>query len=167
MNSKLQFDFLANKEDNTLTIRREFAADRQLVWDCHTKSELLDQWFAPSPLTTKTRSMEFRDGGHWHYAMVEPDGTEHWGLTEYVKIRPIDSYTALDAFSNDKGKINAELPRARWEVTFADKDNHTLVETVATYNTLQDLESVIQMGMQEGMASTLEKLDELLQTLKK
>lgn len=39
----LQFDFLANKENNTLTIRREFAANRQLVWDCYTKEELLTQ----------------------------------------------------------------------------------------------------------------------------
>ncbi|MES2388518.1 MAG: hypothetical protein V4543_10990 [Bacteroidota bacterium] len=24
-------------------------ADCRLVWDCYTKSELLDQWFAPAP----------------------------------------------------------------------------------------------------------------------
>ena len=78
MKHLLQFDFLADKEKNTLTIRREFMANRQLVWDCYTKSDLLDRWFAPKPFTTKTKSMEFREGGHWHYAMVEPDGKEYW-----------------------------------------------------------------------------------------
>ena len=34
--NKLQFDFLVNKKDNTLTIVREFNAERQLVWDCYT-----------------------------------------------------------------------------------------------------------------------------------
>lgn len=63
MNSILQFEFLANKDNNTLTIRREFAAERQLVWDCYTKQELLDQWFAPKPFTTKTKSMDFKSGG--------------------------------------------------------------------------------------------------------
>jgi uncharacterized protein YndB with AHSA1/START domain len=43
MKADLQFDFLVDKENNTMTIRREFAAKRQLVWDCHTKSELLDR----------------------------------------------------------------------------------------------------------------------------
>lgn len=167
MNHPLQFDFLADKEKNTLTIRREFLAGRSLVWDCYTKSELLNQWFAPKPLTTKTKSMDFREGGHWHYAMVEPGGTEHWGLTMYLKIKPIDYYTALDAFTNAAGEINKDLPRAEWLVTFTDKGENALVETVVTYKSLSDLEMVIKMGMEQGMIATLEKLDELLLTLKK
>ena len=165
MNAHLQFDFLVDKEKNTLTINREFSADRPLVWDCYTQSELLDQWFAPRPLTTKTKSMDFREGGHWHYAMVEPNGTEYWGLTEYVKIKPIDYYTSLDAFSNAAGEINKDLPRAAWRITFIEKGENTLVETIVTYQSLSDLEKVIQMGMEQGMKATLKKLDELLFTI--
>lgn len=167
MKNNLQFDFIADKEKNTLTIRREFLGDRPLVWDCYTKSELLDRWFAPAPLTTRTKSMDFREGGHWHYAMVEPNGTAYWGYTEYVKINPIDYYTALDAFSNEAGEINKDLPRAEWLVTFTDKGENALVETIVTYKSLSDLETVIQMGMEQGMLATLEKLDALLVTLKK
>lgn len=167
MTPNLQFDFLADKKNNTLTIRREFLAGRKLVWDCYTKSELLDQWFAPKPLTTKTKSMDFSEGGHWHYAMIEPNGTAYWGYTEYVKIKPIDYYTTLDAFSNEAGEINKDLPRAEWLVTFTDKDENTLVETIVTYKSLADLETVIQMGMEQGMIATLQKLDELLLTIKK
>jgi uncharacterized protein YndB with AHSA1/START domain len=167
MKHNLQFDFIADKEKNTLTVRREFLAGRQLVWDCYTKSELLDQWFAPAPLTTKTKSMDFREGGHWHYAMVEPNGTEYWGYTEYVKIKPIDYYTTLDAFSNEAGEINKDLPRAEWVVTFTDKEENALVETVVTYASLSDLETVIQMGMEQGMMATLQKLDELLLIINK
>jgi uncharacterized protein YndB with AHSA1/START domain len=167
MNSK-QFDFVANKDNNTLTIRREFAAERPLVWDCYTKAELLNQWFAPKPFTTKTGSMEFRSGGHWHYAMIDPsNGNEYWGYTEYTNVQPIESYETFDAFSNEAGDINTELPRARWHVTFTDKGSHTLVETIVTYASLADLETIIQMGMEEGMKSTLDCLDELLVSLKK
>lgn len=165
MNPNLQFDFLTDKTKNTITVRREFLANRQLVWDCYTKSELLDQWFAPKPLSTKTKSMDFREGGHWHYAMIEPNGTEYWGLTEFKTINPIDSYTSSDAFSNAEGDINNDLPRAEWLVTFTDKGENALVETVVTYASLADLETVIQMGMEQGLTATLEKLDELLATL--
>ncbi|SEW44994.1 SRPBCC family protein [Chitinophaga arvensicola] len=167
MKHNLHFEFLVDKKENTLTIRREFLADRQLVWDCYTKSELLDRWFAPAPLTTKTKTMDFREGGHWHYAMVEPNGTEYWGYTAYVKISPIDFYTALDAFSDATGEINESLPRAEWLVTFTDKGENALVETVVTYASLADVEQVIQMGMEQGMMATLQKLDELLLTIKK
>ena len=167
MKNTLQFDFIADKQKNTITIKREFAAKRQLVWDCHTKSELLNKWFAPKPFTTKTKSMEFREGGHWIYAMIDPDGKEYWGRTEYVKINPIDYYQTKDAFADENGNINADLPSARWDVTFSDMDSHTVVETIVAYHSLQELETVLNMGMKEGLMSTLEKLDELLLTLNK
>ena len=165
MKSNLQFDFIVDKESNQLTLRREFLADRQLVWDCYTKSELLDKWFAPKPMTTKTKTMDFREGGHWHYAMIDTNGTEDWGYTVYLTIQPIDFYTSLDAFSNEQGEVNKDLPRAKWRVSFLDKSENTLVETIVQYNSLSDLEAVIQMGMEQGMTMTLEKLDELLATL--
>lgn len=165
MNAVLQFDFLVDKDKNTITVKREFAADRQLVWDCYTKSELLDRWFAPKPFTTKTKSMDFSEGGHWHYAMVDPDGKEYWGRMDYVTIQPIDSYTSLDGFCDETGELNKDLPRANWDVSFSDKSKHALVQTIVTYKSLEDLETVIQMGMEEGLKSTLERLDELLETL--
>lgn len=167
MNSNLQFDFLVDKEKNTITVRREFLANQQLVWDCYTKRALLDQWFAPKPLITKTKSMDFREGGHWHYAMVEPNGTEYWGWSTFLEIKPIDYYTSTDAFSNEEGQINLDLPQAVWIVSFSTKGQNAVVETVVTYNSLTDLEAVIQMGMKDGLTSTLEKLDELLLTLNK
>ncbi len=167
MKSNLQFDFLVDKEKSTITINREFKAGRPLVWDCYTKSELLDQWFAPEPLKTKTKSMDFKEGGHWHYAMVEPNGTEYWGWTDYLTIKPIDYYTTLDAFSDENGTINEQLPRAKWTVTFTDKGDNAIVQTIVTYNSLEDLEAVINMGMKDGLISTLERLDKLLPTLNK
>ena len=167
MKNKLLFDFIVDKEKSTLTIKREFAANRQLVWDAHTKSELLDQWFAPKPMTTKTSSMDFREDGHWLYAMVEPDGTEYWGRMDYIKIRPIDYYTGLDGFCDENGILNPDLPRADWNVKFEDFGDRTVVTNIVTYNSPADLETVIQMGMEAGMASTLERLDDLLIKLTK
>lgn len=166
MKHNLQFDFIVDKEKNTLTVKREFAAGRQLVWDAHTKSELLNQWFAPIPLTTKTKSMDFREGGHWLYAMVEPNGTEYWGRMDYIKINPIENYTGLDGFCDENGVLNLELPRASWDVTFKDLGENSLVINIVTYNSLADLETVINMGMEAGMMSTLERLDDLLIKLK-
>lgn len=167
MKHNLQFDFVADKTNNTITMKREFLADRRLVWDCYTKSELLDQWFAPAPLTTKTSSMDFREGGHWLYAMVEPDGKEYWGRMDYQEIRPIEGYKGLDGFCDNNGVLNPELPRAKWNATFSDFDENTMVHMMVTYDSLADLETVINMGMQEGMVSTLQKLDDLLSKLRR
>jgi uncharacterized protein YndB with AHSA1/START domain len=160
----LQFEFLVDKEKNTLTIKREFAAKRQLVWNCYTKSELLDKWFAPKPLTTQTKFMDFSEGGHWLYAMVEPSGQEYWGRMDYQSIRPIDYYAALDGFCDNTGTLNPDLPRSKWDVTFSDLAAHTVVQTVVSYTSAEAMQQVIDMGMKEGLTSTLERLDEFLLT---
>lgn len=165
MRPDLRFDFIADMQKSTLTVRREFAAGRPLVWDCYTKSELLDQWYAPKPLITKTKSFDFSEGGHWHFAMIDPNGTHYWSRTDYETITPIDGYTGYDAFTDETGVVNPDLPRSHVNMTFTDKGEHTLVETLVAYNSAEDLQVVIDMGMQEGLASTLERLDALLVTL--
>ncbi len=163
MKTELLFDFVVDKANAKLTVKREFAAKRQRVWDCYTKSALLDQWFAPKPLTTKTKHMDFREGGYWHYAMLMPDGQAFWNRQDFRTINPIDRYAALDAFCDEAGTVNPDMPRAQWEVTFADATGgKTLVTTVVQYNSPEDVQKVIDMGMKDGLASTLERLDELL-----
>ena len=52
-------------------------------------------------------------------------------------------------------------------MTFTDKGENALVESIITYKSLSDLETVIRMGMEKGMIATLAKLDELLLALDK
>jgi uncharacterized protein YndB with AHSA1/START domain len=165
MATDLKYEFVADKDAGTLTIRREFDAERQLVWDCHTRRELLDRWFAPKPLTTSTKHMEFRDGGYWHYAMITPEGDQFWNRLDYLSIHPISGYSAMDGFANAEGVVNPNMPRSRWDVDFADAAGRTLVTTRVTYASADDLQKSIDMGLEGGMQSTLERLDELLPTL--
>ncbi len=166
MANDLRSEFVVSKDRNTITINREFAAHRQLVWDCHTKSELLDRWFAPKPLTTKTKHMDFREGGYWHYAMITPDGQQFWNRLDYRTIQPIDGYTARDGFCNEAGTVNPDMPGADWDVSFSDRSENTLVTTIVQYASSEALQATIDMGLENGLASTMERLDELLLVLK-
>lgn len=165
MANDLLYRFVVDKPAKTMTIRREFAAPKSLVWDCYTQSDLLDQWFAPEGLTTKTAHMDFAPGGYWLYAMVMPDGGEFWGRFDYIEMSPKDSYAAWDGFTDAKGTINPDLPRARWDVTFEDRGVHCVVNTVVSYDTEAQMDQVIAMNMEEGTKSTMGKLDRLLAKL--
>ncbi len=61
MKNNLVFNVTVNKENNTVNIAREFAANIDLVWDAWTKPEILDQWWAPKPYINKTKSMTFKE----------------------------------------------------------------------------------------------------------
>jgi len=163
----LAFDFLVNKSTNTITVKREFTAEVSLVWDAYTKSEILDQWWAPRPWKAKTKSIDFKNGGHWHYAMVGPEGEEHWAWADYKNIEPKKKFTGLDAFADVDGNINKELPQSTWEVTFSDKETKTVVEMYISYPDLAQLETTIEMGFKEGFTATLNELENLLSNFNK
>ena len=167
MNQNLAFDFSVDKENNTITIKREFAAEVPLVWDAYTKPEMLDQWWAPKPWKARTKTMDFREGGHWHYAMLGPEGEEHWAWADYRKIQTGKKFTGMDAFADAEGNLNKDMPQSEWEVTFTDKGPVTLVEFHISFDDLAQLEATIQMGFKEGMTMAMEGLDELLASLKK
>jgi uncharacterized protein YndB with AHSA1/START domain len=168
MSKNLAFDFSVDKENKTITIKREFAAGIPLVWDAYTKSEILDQWWAPKPWKARTKTMDFREGGHWHYAMVGPEGEEHWARADYNSIQPQKAFTGLDVFADAQGNVNKDMPQSEWNVKFADKgDEKTLVEFHITYPDVAQLETTLEMGFKEGIAMAMEGLDELLPTLQK
>lgn len=167
MSKNLAFDFSVNKENKTITVKREFAAELPLVWDAYTKSEILDQWWAPKPWKARTKTMDFREGGSWHYAMVGPEGEEHWALANYTSIEDQKKFTVVDAFADETGKPNTNMPQSQWEVSFTGKGEITLVESLITYPDLAQLEAIIKMGFKEGLTMGMENLDALLPTLKK
>ena len=118
MKSSLLMNFTVDKENNKLVVEREFAAPLSNVWAAFTQSELLDQWWAPKPWQARTKSMDFREGGYWLYAMVGPEGEEHWGRMDYKTINPESNFSAIDSFVDPEGSINQELPRADFKNEF-------------------------------------------------
>lgn len=167
MNQNLTFDFSVDKKNKTITVKREFAADLASVWDAYTKKEILDKWWAPKPWKAKTKTMDFREGGLWHYAMLGPNGEEHWALAKYTTIEFQKRFKGLDAFADADGKINTEMPQSKWDVTFTSNGQTTMVEFLITYDDLAQLEATIDMGFKEGLSIAMEGLDELLPTLKR
>src|SRR5690349_181614 len=101
-------NFIVNKEAQTVEITRDFDAPRDLVWDAYTKQELLDQWWAPKPVESRTKLMDFKVGGRRFYAMVLPDGQERWAVQRYTSITPKDEFKFFNAFSDENE--NLQLP---------------------------------------------------------
>jgi uncharacterized protein YndB with AHSA1/START domain len=160
----MEMDFIVDKQTKTVSITKEFAFELSLVWDAYTKPELLDQWWAPKPLASRTKVMDFRVGGRRFYAMVSPDGQElGWVLQKYTSISPKTNFKLFNAFA-DKDE-NPELPGSDWDLTFSEQDERTKV-SISIYNeSLERLERMVEMGFVEGTKMQLKNLEELLAKL--
>lgn len=163
MKSNLQFDFTVDKPAKTVFVTREFDAELPLVWDAFTKQEILDQWWAPTPWVSKTKVMNFEVGGRRFYAMVSPEGQEHWSIQKYTSISPKTNFKYLNAFA-DKDE-NPQLPGSDWDLNFSEQNGITKV-SIAIYNDSRErMEKMIEMGFQGGFTMTLNYLENLLTTL--
>ncbi|MBW8361461.1 MAG: SRPBCC domain-containing protein [Kaistella sp.] len=159
----LEFNFKVDKATKTVFITREFDAELPLVWDAFTQQELLDQWVAPKPWTSKTKFMEFKVGGRRFYAMVSPEGQERWSVQEYTSITPKTHFKMSNAFADQDG--NPELPGSDWDYTFSEHNGITKVSIVIYNESLERLERMIEMGFTEGFKMSMNNLENLLATL--
>jgi uncharacterized protein YndB with AHSA1/START domain len=157
-------EFIVDKETKTVSITAEFDAKRDLVWDAYTKPELLDQWWAPKPLASRTKVMEFREGGRRFYAMVSPEGDElGWVVQKYTSITPKTNFKLFNAFA-DKDE-NPELPGSDWDLNFTEQGGKTKVSISIFNESLERLERMVEMGFVEGAKAQLKNLEELLAKL--
>lgn len=154
-----------NAEANILTVKRTFNSELPLVWRAWTEAELLDQWWAPKPWKSETSHMEFKQGGYRLYAMVSPDGQRHIGRTDYLTINFQSAFSGEDAFCDQQGKINTDLPVAKFKNQFQAEPGKTLVVVTTEYSSEEHLQQVMDMGMKEGLTMAYDNLDDLLKGL--
>ncbi|MBZ0097674.1 MAG: SRPBCC domain-containing protein [Taibaiella sp.] len=150
---------LANKR---ITVTRHFNAPVEDVWRAWTEAELLDQWWAPKPWLAVTKAMDFTQGGQWLYAMTGPEGDKQWCKLEYEEIDPVRSFSARNGFCDENGNFTDDLPQMKWVSNFATAGDGSEVVVEITFDKVEDLEKIIEMGFKEGFIAALGNLDELV-----
>lgn len=152
--------------EREFVVTHTFNAPRELVWQAWSQCEHLQQWWAPAGWSVPVCKMDFRVGGTWHYCMKGPmpDGTEmeSWGLTVYQEIVKPERIIALDQFADAEGNVSLEMPKMLNTITFTAVDDQTEVTSRSEFATVAELETVIEMGMEEGMTQSWDQLAEHL-----
>jgi uncharacterized protein YndB with AHSA1/START domain len=160
-----------NKDNLELTMVREFNAPRQLVWNAFTKPELVSKWWGPKAFTTTVKEMDVRPGGTWYYIMhgtgAELKGTEFENLEApgkaiYEEVVEPERLVYKDVFVDSTGEIIPDMPVGYITYTFEDNGDKTILTAVTKYSSLEELQKVVDMGVEQGMSESLEKLDTLL-----
>ena len=153
-------------QNKKLNVVRHFDAPVDHVWRAWTESELLDQWWAPKPYHTETKTMQFKPGGFWLYAMVGPDASKMWCKFEYTSINPQKTFEGFDMFCDENGNKNPEFPSMTWHNEFQPIADGTKVIVNISFPSDEAMNKILEMGLEEGFSAALVNLDELLATEK-
>ena len=154
--------------DRELVITRVFDAPRELVWRAFTESDRLAQWWGPADFTMLTRTLDFRPGGVFHYAMRAPDGQVMWGKFVYRDIQPPERMVFISAFSDADGNVTRAPFSPTWPrevlntLTLSETDGTTtLTLRGGPINATEEERETFwkaQESLRQGFAGTFDKL---------
>jgi len=121
----------AASDSSTLSIARLYDAPLQAVWEAWTRPEEVSQWWGPRGFTLTTHSHDLRTGGHWHYTMHGPDGTDYENTTQYLEVVPGQRMVY------DHGGHRDRPPLFRVTALFTERDGRTRLDLDMTFATAQ------------------------------
>lgn len=160
----MESDIIFNKDfdSNSVYVMKIYDADVSKVWDYFTKSELLDQWWAPKPWKCETKTQDFKDGGTWLYSMVGPEGERHYAKVNYSEIMEHRSFDGVDAFCDENGNINEDFAQSKWLFGFTGVEEGTKVTINIHFSTPEAMKQQLEMGFEEGFKMGLTQLEKII-----
>lgn len=157
------FVFETDRAAKKIHVVREFNAPIEKVWRAWTEPKLLEKWIVLKHWTAVTKIMDFTVGGIWLYAMVSPEGQQHWVYAQFTAIETGRAISTIGRFTDADGNPVLEGPKSYRDTTFSSIDgNRTKVDMVIRFEEDSTLNLFVEGGFKEGIAMTLSLLDELL-----
>ena len=159
-------------EGNKLTLEQVFDAPPRLVFQAYTEAEHLKHWWGPRGWELTTCKVDLRPEGVWHYCMtcLDPNqgdfyGQEAWGKGVYRDIVEGEKVVYTDYFSDAEGNEAEGMPSTDTIVIFTEQEGKTRLACTAEYTTEEALQTVLDMGMVQGITETWGRLAEHLETI--
>jgi uncharacterized protein YndB with AHSA1/START domain len=141
---------------------RTFDAPRPTVFKAFSECQSLTHWWGPAGWTLPVCEMDFREGGTWFYCMRSSKGELSCGRTTYHEIVEPIRIIASDAFADAEGNVDESMPNMGVTITFTAVDGRTLVENRARFASAEDLQTIVETGMSDGLRETWDRLEDYL-----
>ncbi|WP_433501988.1 SRPBCC family protein [Pseudonocardia halophobica] len=146
----------------TLTFVAEFDAPVERVWEVWADPRRLERWWGPPTWPATFVEHQFVVGGRSRYYMTGPEGEKAGGWWVITAIDEPHRLEFDDGFAGEDGEPNTAMPTTHAVVTLEAAGPGTRMTTVSTFTSLEDLEKLTAMGMEEGMREAMGQIDAVL-----
>ena len=146
----------------TLTVVAQFAAPVARVWAAYADARQIERFWGPPEWPATFERHDFEVGGRSEYTMNGPNGETSRGFWEFLSIEEPRAFEVKDGFLGDDGRQAAGMPTMRMRFAFEAHDGGTRMTTVTTFPSLQALEQLLEMGMEDGMKAAMGQIDAVL-----
>ncbi|MDQ2654835.1 MAG: SRPBCC domain-containing protein [Chloroflexota bacterium] len=146
----------------TLTVIGDYPVTQQRLWNAYAEPRQLERFWGPVEWPATFTRHDMQVGGRSEYYMTGPNGEKSAGYWTFLAVDPIDSFEVKDGFATEEGKENTGMPSMTMKFSFQTTKSGARVQCVTTFPSLEAMEQLTQMGMEEGMRSAMGQLDAVL-----
>lgn len=147
--------------EREIVMTRVFDAPRQLLFDALTKPELLKRWLlGPDGWTLDVCEMDLRVGGAYRFVWRRASsGTEMGMGGVFREIVPPERVAATELYDNPWYAGEALVTQS-----LVEEGGKTTLTVTLRYESREVRDSVLQTPMKEGVATSYDRLADLLAT---
>lgn len=149
-----------------LTVVAEFNATPERVWDVWEDPRKLERWWGPPTYPATFTRHDFSVGGESRYYMTGPDGDTPHGWWRVGAMEKPSRLEFDNGLAGDDGEPVPDVEPMPSSVTFESIDGGTRMTGVTDFTSLAQMETMLAMGMKEGMEQAIGQIDEVLSSTK-
>ena len=154
-----------NPETMTMTITAEFDAPVARVWQLWEDPRQLERWWGPPTYPATVVDHDLTPGGAVTYFMTGPEGDQPRGWWRVLEVDAPRHLAFEDGFADDAGNHNPDLPTMTNRVSIDEQPGGgTRMSIETTFPSVEAMEQMLAMGMEEGLALAVGQIDDLLRT---
>jgi uncharacterized protein YndB with AHSA1/START domain len=153
---------ITTPSDREIAVRRVFDAPARLVFDAHTKPELIRRWLlGPDGWSMPVCEVDLRVGGKYRYLWRrEATGAEMAMGGVFREIVPARRLVATEKF--DEAWYPGEAVNT---LVLVEEDGRTTLTQTSFYESREARDVALKTGVEEGMKRSYERLQEVLVSL--
>ncbi|MCD6019478.1 MAG: polyketide cyclase [Bacteroidetes bacterium] len=158
---------METKKSNELVITRILNAPPDVVFKTFTEAEHLAHWWGPKGMKLEVIKCEVRQGGHFHYKMITPEGHEMFGVFHYKEIIPPEKIVFTNGFADKDGNLIRAPFAANFPIevlntwTFEEENGNTrLTLRGVPYNATEEEQQFFEAmhpSMNQGFGGTFDQ----------
>lgn len=144
--------------DREIVMTRIFKAPRRLVFDAHTKCELLKRWlFGPDGWSLAVCQIDLKLGGKYRYVWRHEKGTEMGMGGVFHEVVAPERIVATEKFDE------SWYPGEALDTTvLVEQDGKTTLTLTVLYESREARDVALKSGAEQGMALGYDRLEAIL-----
>ena len=146
----------------TLTFTARFAAPVERVWEVYADPRQLEKVWGPPEYPATVVDHSLTPGGRVTYFMTGPEGEKFYGYWEVLEVEEPRYFRYRDGFADEDFTPSTELPVSDSTTTLTAVEGGTEALFVTTYADREGLQTVLDMGVEEGSRTAIDQIDALV-----